>query len=710
MMSLDQWDWKTSAPEFVPGVLHGVTSGPLVGAWVAPHSGSSPEGQLAMGDVRAHSPMCAAPGGPVAMGFVGCLSDFGGHGAWQAVGPVGPVGPCQAQGGGPMSGMMAPGPCPVQVEFGGPQPYSDRQEMMHPLESAPSQPSQEEDYAERIRAAQLQARYEQRLKSKDQELRYLQDRLNRQEDETAKMQAEFERDRQGLLYNLNQLSHVVATERKGQTQLPGRGREDMAEEELAVLRPTPHGSDRVLLRLCSEASVMGSEAFWADEGTQHSGTSCKAEGRREGATTSRSRLHKEPAAPATGDRRDRPPAVWRPPPSSGTLWSGDRFEKFARQTPGAFELREKVDGSGWTLRLRFEDLSPPLNDEGMQVFCRWLHQSALQRMREEKLQGLRSMRTVEAEVSFAWNYMGDEAVGRLLQALQRSELRVATLNFSGNCLGPAGASHVCDFLQEASFGVREISLSHNLLDEAVVMELLGMLSDHPKYPLRRHGKADPVKLLLSNNGLHAAKLLKKIGGIGGLSLQSSRTRSARDWHVLKNGVDLLKLPDFEMQEQVQEPGSETESPLDRDRADRKLERSKPVSRVPKRSEAFRAAPSPEVRGDGPGVPEQTPEPDVQTQTLPKQDEKERELRQRSTRNTIRFPPRSKLALEKAGRHYRDRLRNGAAGAHRIEEHPNEDDEDEEVLAPTQACFGNLFRLGSLHSFGDKHLKPERRLN
>ncbi|CAE7184799.1 unnamed protein product [Symbiodinium necroappetens] len=650
MMSLDQWDWKTSAPEFVPGVLHGVTSGPLVGAWVAPHSGSSPEGQLAMGDVR-HSPMCAAPGGPVAMGFVGCLSDFGGHGAWQAVGPVGP---CQAQGGGAMSGMMAPGPCPVQVEFGGPQPYSDRQEMMDPLGSAPSQPSQEEDYAERIRAAQLQARYEQRLKSKDQELRYLQERLNRQEDETAKMQAEFERDRQGLLYNLNQLSHVVATERKGQTQWGDR-----------------QGWSKKREKQQQEASVLGSE-----------GTLCKAEGRREGTTTSRSRLHKEPAMPATGDRRDRPPAVWRPQPSSGTLWSGDRFEKFARQTPGAFELREKVDGSGWTLRLRFEDLSPPLNDEGMQVFCRWLHQSALQRMREEKLQGLRSMRTVEAEVSFAWNYMGDEAVGRLLQALQRSELRVATLNFSGNCLGPAGASHVCDFLQEASFGVREISLSHNLLDEAVVMELLGMLSDHPKYPLRRHGKADPVKLLLSNNGLHAAKLLKKIGGIGGLSLQSSRTRSARDWHVLKNGVDLLKLPDFEMQEQVQEPGSETESPLDRDRAaDRKLERNKPVSRVPKRSEALRAAPSPEVRGDGPGVPEQTPEPDVQTQTLPKQEEKERELRQRSTRNTIRFPPRSKLALEKAGRHYRDRLRNGAAGAHRIEEHPNEDDEDEEVLAP-----------------------------
>ena len=83
------------------------------------------------------------------------------------------------------------------------------------------------------------------------------------------------------------------------------------------------------------------------------------------------------------------------------------------------------------------------------------------------------------QVSFAWNYMGDEAVGRLLQAeepgnitlvsflvcrvqskcrrralapelweaLQRSELRVSALNFSGNCLGPAGTSHVCDFVQ-----------------------------------------------------------------------------------------------------------------------------------------------------------------------------------------------------------------------------------------------------------------------
>lgn len=34
--------------------------------------------------------------------------------------------------------------------------------------------------------------------------------------------------------------------------------------------------------------------------------------------------------------------------------------------------------------------------------------------------------------------MGDDAVGRLLQALQRSQLRVRTLKFRGNGIGSAG--------------------------------------------------------------------------------------------------------------------------------------------------------------------------------------------------------------------------------------------------------------------------------
>ncbi len=45
---------------------------------------------------------------------------------------------------------------------------------------------------------------------------------------------------------------------------------------------------------------------------------------------------------------------------------------------------------------------------------------------------------VSAELSMAWNHMGDDALGRLLQALQRSQVRVRSLKFCGNSLSPEG--------------------------------------------------------------------------------------------------------------------------------------------------------------------------------------------------------------------------------------------------------------------------------
>lgn len=45
---------------------------------------------------------------------------------------------------------------------------------------------------------------------------------------------------------------------------------------------------------------------------------------------------------------------------------------------------------------------------------------------------------VSAELSMAWNHMGDDALGRLLQALQRSQVRVRSLKFGGNNLSPEG--------------------------------------------------------------------------------------------------------------------------------------------------------------------------------------------------------------------------------------------------------------------------------
>ena len=124
-MMLDPWDWKTSAPEFVP------------------QARAAPWGACAVAPAPM-APMCAAPGGPVSA-------------------------------------------VPAAVQSW----YYEEDEW--------------EDYSKQIRAAQVQARSEMQLRSKDEEVRLLQQQLVRREDETARMQADFERDRQGLLYNLNQL-------------------------------------------------------------------------------------------------------------------------------------------------------------------------------------------------------------------------------------------------------------------------------------------------------------------------------------------------------------------------------------------------------------------------------------------------------------------------------------------------------------------------
>ena len=159
-MMLDQWDWKTSAPEFVPGKQpippasapppkHGpppvpVTFGPVVGAWC---------------------PMGPEANGPM---VVPSICGTGHVGFWQQGfnGYEMPNGPNR--------------PPAVHESFFGKDSW-DKDSWDDPWE-------EEEDYAERIRAAQLQAKYEMQLRSKEEELRSLQDRLNRKEDETARMQ------------------------------------------------------------------------------------------------------------------------------------------------------------------------------------------------------------------------------------------------------------------------------------------------------------------------------------------------------------------------------------------------------------------------------------------------------------------------------------------------------------------------------------------
>jgi len=206
-------------------------------------------------------------------------------------------------------------------------------------------------------------------------------------------------------------------------------------------------------------------------------------------------------------------------------WSTTRFERLSRQ--GAFELSRASDGT-WDLRICMSDLDPPLTDEGMQVYCRWLHRG-LQRVREECT--LRSLRQIRAEINFSKNRLSDDAVGRLLQALQRSELSVTCLNLSGNCIGLAGAHHVCDFLRDASVPLREVHLSHNKLDDEAALEMIRLFSEHPRYPPRRprDGRGGevlvPVWLRLNNNRIRdPAKVLRKAESELGVTVSHSHSR------------------------------------------------------------------------------------------------------------------------------------------------------------------------------------------
>ena len=170
---LDQWDWKTSAPEFVPGSLQSGSSPsngpPAVAASPAPRAVTAP-------GPAAPRPLGTAVFGPVVGACFAPMTESNG----MCMPPMS-HGMCAAPGG-PIGGFWHQGFQSYDM------PPSRPQSMHEPI-FGKEKWEEEEDYAERIRAAQVQARYEMQLRSKEEELRSLQDRLNRREDETARMQA-----------------------------------------------------------------------------------------------------------------------------------------------------------------------------------------------------------------------------------------------------------------------------------------------------------------------------------------------------------------------------------------------------------------------------------------------------------------------------------------------------------------------------------------
>mmetsp|Transcript_11336 Transcript_11336/g.26114 ORF Transcript_11336/g.26114 Transcript_11336/m.26114 type:complete len:1026 (-) Transcript_11336:72-3149(-) len=208
---------------------------------------------------------------------------------------------------------------------------------------------------------------------------------------------------------------------------------------------------------------------------------------------------------------------------SSEPWSAARLDRLCKQ--GGFGFKQ-VGDEQWVMRLQMCDLEPPLGDEGMQVFCRWFHHR-MQRIKESK--GIRSMRQVRADVSFARNNLGDAAVGRLVTALQRADLHVATLNLIGNGIGLAGLRYVCDFLHEACCPVYEVHLGHNDIDDEAALELVRAMAEHPRYAAKRAGQDPPVQIWLrlnSNPIRDIGKVLWKLDSQYGANVCAVRNRQA----------------------------------------------------------------------------------------------------------------------------------------------------------------------------------------
>lgn len=287
-------------------------------------------------------------------------------------------------------------------------------------------------------------------------------------------------------------------------------------------------------------SAAGAEPIGqADAGRRHShsvrdGRSGSVEDNRrcgdgsQGVPTS---AHVPAAAPGAvgepiGQKEDHRLHVGAPP--KGVAWSSGRFERLARQ--GAFDLKQSPEGA-WELGINMCEVEPPFSDEAMQVYCPWLHRR-LHRVREEC--GLRSLRQLQAGVNFPRNGLCDDAVARLLQALERSELHVTMLNLFANCIGPQGARQIGEFVRCASFSMHELNLAYNKVDDAAAIELIRLILQHPKVQMRQSGDGRlggshevpmPMVLRLNNNWIRdPLRVLRKVESDRGVWVSHAQTQ------------------------------------------------------------------------------------------------------------------------------------------------------------------------------------------
>lgn len=185
---------------------------------------------------------------------------------------------------------------------------------------------------------------------------------------------------------------------------------------------------------------------------------------------------------------------------NGDYWTTARFDHLARH--GAFDVKKTKDGL--VLKIWMCELNAEFTYEAMQLYTRWLHQKVMWSLEEHNL---RSSRQCSAEIDFSRSGLGDDAVGRLMQALKRLEVNVTHLKLFSNHIGAAGVHHICEFFRASSnvSSLQELHLSHNEIDDDACFELIQLLAQHPRYPLTRaqengHDEyPSPIWLRLNNN-------------------------------------------------------------------------------------------------------------------------------------------------------------------------------------------------------------------
>lgn len=192
-------------------------------------------------------------------------------------------------------------------------------------------------------------------------------------------------------------------------------------------------------------------------------------------------------------------------------WTASRFEKLAQQ--GGFSVREAgtpqaTGGMSMDIIIWMCELDPMWGDKNMVGYCSWLRQR-LQKLQKEL--GVHSLRHCRAEVDFSRNGLSDAAVGFLLEALLQSEIHVTILKLFANRIGSVGVQHLCSFVQKVGMPIHEVHLSHNEIEDTSALELIkGLVADgrYPPIRARDTGQSDdpyPVWIRLNNNRISDPK-------------------------------------------------------------------------------------------------------------------------------------------------------------------------------------------------------------